>query len=154
MKAHLFLSQRQTATGLAQGTPHRFVGEVGGSAHTVTSTTICCVFHNYYAVFYAETATEPHWVGIYPKSSSTSCDSALGTCSYLLEWEDKTTVRWTQQDHTNWHDTAAKQTEFFEISFPYFCHVHTGLQGFKRPGAEITVQYYPPLLQLLRREVS
>ena len=113
MKAHLFLSQRQTATGLAQGTPHRFVGEVGGSAHTVTSTTICCVFHNYYAVFYAETATEPHWVGIYPKSSSTSCDSALGTCSYVLEWEDKTTVRWTQQDHTNWHDTAAKQTEFF-----------------------------------------
>lgn len=64
---------------------------------------------------YAETTALPHWVGIYPKMSSTSCDSNLGTCSDLLYWEDKTTLRWTQQDHTNWHSLQDVQDEMYPV---------------------------------------
>ena len=48
---------------------------------------------------------QPMWVGMSSKPSTTSsaCDSDLGTCSGLLQWGDRATVRWTQQEHTDWY---------------------------------------------------
>ncbi len=102
MKPCCFSNQKLNATRPALGTLHRHAGLRGGSAPTVIF--IChspACSHNS-AFQCVETVANPHWVGMFPKSSSTSCDSDLGTCSDLLEWSDRTTVRWSQQDHTDW----------------------------------------------------